>query len=125
MEYAAEVIDQKLRVDWVNNQSPFGMEMKFIEDDCHWLPQSEYVFLENGCRVCDDIIRTEDLLNQMRNLFSVYGIEIRSLPPRVFGANTSPCKEKFGPETLPKNILELINTRYKNDFINFGYEMIT
>merc|ERR1719233_1787332 len=90
--------------------------------DCHYLSQSEYVYDINGCRVCDDILMFEELTDNLKSLFRRYGIDYHDID---FAHLVHPAKcEDLNYEDLPPMTPQIINDRYKYDFMNFGYEMI-
>jgi len=91
------------------------------QGDCHFLPQSEYVFDIDGCRICDDILLFEELGDQLKFLLQTYGFRYQE--SAFENLHASHCKD-INFLDLPSKILQIVNKRYKDDFINFRYEMI-
>jgi len=91
--------------------------------NCHYIPQSEYIFDIDRCRVCDDILVREELTDQLKSLIKRYGIGYKN--SSVFSVRIHPAEcEAIDFQDLPPKTLQIINERYKDDFTNFGYEMI-
>jgi len=93
-----------------------------VYDDCHYLSQSEYVFDVGSCRVCDDVLVFEALEDQLKSLLETYGFAFRddALETTIHKLSC-PAINIYD---LNPEIIQIINERYVNDFINFGYEMI-
>jgi len=88
--------------------------------DCHYLRQVDYVFDEDGCRVCDDIVQTEDFVRQLTILFTAYGLK----PPFVFEkANTVSTCDEIKISEMKEKTKKKVTDYYKRDFVAFGYSI--
>jgi len=96
---------------------------RLVHEDCHYLPQSEYVFDVGGCRVCDDVLVFEDLEDQFKSLLETYGFAYSDNAFETVLLHKSSCPV-INILDLDAEMLEIINQLYVNDFRNFGYEMI-
>merc|ERR1719419_1298726 len=92
------------------------------QEDCHFIPQIEYVFDIDGCRICDDILLFEELRDQLKFLLWRYGFRYQDSAFETI-IHGSHCKD-INFLDLPAKIIQIVNERYKDDFINFRYEMI-
>jgi hypothetical protein len=96
-----------------------GREYNKPIGDCHWVPQVNYVFDDNGCRVCDDVLFFEDLVHQLTVLFTAYGFE----PPFEFKKlNYQKCKESK-VNLMEEETVQMIVGVYEKDFLTFGYSL--
>jgi len=97
---------------------------RLVWGNCHYIPQYEYVFDVDGCRVCDDILVFEELEDQFKGLLRMYGFDSQVNPFETVGyINVSSCPA-FNILDLPPKLIKIINERYKMDFQKFKYEMI-
>ena len=83
------------------------------------MPQSDYVFLGNGCRVCDDVVYFEDLVRQLTILFTAYGFD----PPFGFEkSNYNKCTESK-VHLMEEETVQMIANAYEKDFLTFNYSV--
>jgi len=95
---------------------------RLVHLNCHYLPQSEYVFDVEGCRVCDDVFVFEEFEDQLKSLLETYGFTPRdNIFESIVHKVSCPVINILDLDT---EVLKIINQRYVNDFRNFGYEMI-
>jgi len=110
--------------DWLRKQKQWaflfrGKEYNYPVGDCHWIPQVDYIFDDQGCRVCDDIVYFEDLVRQLTILFTAYGFD----PPFGFeNSNGNICTESKA-HFMEHETLEMIVEAYEMDFVVFGYSI--
>jgi len=97
-----------------------GHRLAYSGHDCHWIPQSDYVFDSKGCRTCHDVLQFEDFENQLKTLLKAYGIEVLEMPEQQ---NKSKCK-LIDYHDFSLDIIKLINEYYVRDFVNFDYHML-
>merc|ERR1712032_1033284 len=87
--------------------------------DCHFLPQVDYVFSTNysfqsGLRTCKHVLRSENLSAEWNALLVAYGYtDVPRLPATV---NSRHCKI-----SAPTDVERLIREIYADDFKVFGY----
>jgi len=103
-----------------NGELKSGDRLAYPGHDCHWIPQSDYVFDSKGCRTCHDVLRYEDYENQVKTLLKAYGIKILEMPQRQ---HKSKCK-LIDYHDFSRDILKLINEYYVRDFVNFDYQLL-
>jgi hypothetical protein len=109
---------------WFNNILNNYNKNKYI-NDCHIIPQSEYVFTkdknENKIKRIEHIIYMDnDMDKNLDKLFKKYnlGIDITDLP------KSNKSKKIFSKNDLSQEMLDKIYNFYKDDFINFGFTKI-
>jgi len=105
---------QQLNITFHDRQIPMPIS------DCHYLRQVEYVFDKDGCRVCDDVVYTEDFVRHLTILFTAYGLK----PPFVFEkANTVNTCDEIKIGEMQVKTKEKVTDYYKHDFLAFGYSI--
>eukprot|EP01084_Bolivina_argentea_P038303 70823_1 len=88
--------------------------------DCHWLPQYEYVFDENGYKMCNNVIRFENIhteLNDVLNKYQMNGMLNLSALHAKWYRN---C-DNLSVDDLKNETKQLIYQFYKADFDAFKY----
>lgn len=122
----------KTSVDGLNNFINELNNKKGFDNDCHLFPQSEFTFVpiiknnkliweqQNENNKLIEIIKLETLDKDFPNLLKKYGYNINDKLPID---NTS--KKKITKNDLTKKSIEIINKKYHDDFVNFGYDKIT
>jgi len=93
---------------------------KFI-DDCHHLPQTVYMFDEQGKQICDDILRTGDLPDAFDRLMIKHGYPAR-MPTERRLATADVC-EGLGVVSLTEATRQLLQEVYADDFRLLNYSM--
>jgi len=88
-------------------------------DDCHHVPQVEFVYGEDGSQLCNDVLRFEELPLAFDNLMQEHGYPVR-LGSFRDGDSSATCKNlsssDFSAETR-----QLILEVYKDDFRLLNY----
>ncbi len=82
----------------------------------HMIPQSDYVFDNDGKRIVEHIIHFESMEQEFTTLMDEYGIDI-SFPHDMEESGGVLTYRDLRPETI-----ELINQLYASDFESLGYE---
>ncbi len=82
-------------------------------DDCHWIPQHQYV------TYCDHALKYENLKEDFDNLMIQYKLKMRMDIHR----NKSEGKS-FQISDISEENIKRINQYYRKDFEMFGYDMI-
>ena len=95
----------------------------FTRGNCHFLPQSQYVFDSDGCRCCDDVIYHENLTDELKSTMHEYGLMFKEDDFLDNKNYTSFCP-MLNIENLPSFTIKMINYVYRDDFRNFGYQKI-
>jgi len=81
------------------------------------LPATDYVYY-NGQQIVKHILRFENLEYDFNNLMTKYNLNISLLK------DINVSKKFMTVKDLTPNFIDLINTRYHDDFVNFGYQKI-
>lgn len=94
--------------------------IKRFMNDCHVIPQSEYIWGPDGHRWCDKILRFEELGESFNSLMKKHSSPVR-LTSHANVAEECPelTASDFTPETL-----SLIQSVYKDDFSKLNYTLI-
>ena len=77
----------------------------------------------NGKKVVPHVLKLENLTEDFNKLMFDYNCGVRMDKKINTGSNLNPLK-RFGVEDISIENIKLINEKYKNDFMYFGYEMI-
>mmetsp|Transcript_123818 Transcript_123818/g.214666 ORF Transcript_123818/g.214666 Transcript_123818/m.214666 type:complete len:306 (+) Transcript_123818:42-959(+) len=94
--------------------------IKRFMNDCHVIPQSEYIWGPDGHQWCDEILRFEELSESFNSLMKKHRSPVR-LTSHANVAEECPelSASDFTPETL-----SLIQSVYKDDFAKLNYSLI-
>jgi hypothetical protein len=88
------------------------------DENIHFVKQSDFVY-KDGIQKVKYILKFENLKYDMEKLLKMYGINSE------FNINHNKSQTKyFSIKELYPETIQLINTFYKSDFENFGYQMI-
>ena len=98
--------------EWVSKHVGESKENKDKKDNNIVLPSSEFVFREDGTRVCDHVLKFETL---KKDFCALTGAESCELPHAMVST------DKFSVKDLSSASIDLINNVYARDFENFGY----
>lgn len=82
----------------------------------HLVPQTDFIFDGRKC-LADIVIRQESLIEDLKVISSISGIEI-SIKKR----NVTPLKEQ--PLILSQSLVDEINLTYKDDFSRLAYDRL-
>lgn len=104
--------------EWFNNIHNIYKTNKYW-NNCHILPQSNYIFDKNGNKIVEHVIIMDKDFNKNLNIlfnekFNL-GIDINK-----FQKDNS-TKKEFNKNDLNNNIREKIYKMYEQDFKNFGF----
>ena len=86
----------------------------------HWIPQYDYVY-ENRRKVVQHILRFENLKEEFSNLMDRYDLPLK-LPEKPYRPSDT---KKLGIYNLTRQNLEIIEKVYWQDFVEFGYEVLS
>jgi len=92
----------------------------YTKADAHFIPMSEYIM---PIKKHVNILRFESLSDDFNKFIAKY--KLTHIPKDILKTthrNKSPRAESIS-DISPEN-MELINEAYRDDFINFGYDMI-
>lgn len=84
--------------------------------DCHFLPQSEYIWDESGTQWCDHRIRMEELPGSFNQLMDAKHLPVHLKPSRV---NAASCG--VSPADLTEQTKAMLRIVYAEDFERLGY----
>merc|ERR1719319_1691521 len=87
---------------------------------CHWLPQTEFVFDHDWCRLCDDVIEFWDFKRQFSLLMQAYGFD--ALPDSIMDKKRNSHRAcKYNQSTIAPEVEEMAYFTYKTDYeMGFG-----
>ena len=112
-------------MNWINDDNTLEYFNKKICDfikinrtEDHWAPQSNFIYDYDGKQIVKHILKFENLEEEFNNLMSQYNI------PLVLNMKENVSVRKYDVKDLNRETLNLINTFYHNDFINFEYKKI-
>lgn len=103
---------------WLNDKFRLLETYKHLDDN-HFLPQSEYIFDEYGNQIVEHVLYFENLATEFDQLMDQYHLYTK-LKHENIGHRTDITIDDISDENLEK-----INNYYQDDFINFGYIMIS
>ena len=83
--------------------------------NCHHLPQSQYVFDENGVRTCDNILRFDYLNDDFTNLMKEHDLEHLKLDTK-HNISSSHNQPELRPDDITQENMKRIQSVYKDDF---------
>jgi len=89
-----------------------------FRDDCHFIPQSEYVWGPDGHKWCDNVLRLDEFPEAFDNLMKDHGSPVRLLEERT---NPSEHCENVTAEHLSAESRALIEDVYHDDFVKLNY----
>lgn len=81
--------------------------------DCHLLPQVEYVYDADGAEVCQHVLEFENLEKEFNALMQKFDMKL-TLSLHAFASN---CTLQ-----LPTDLVDMIKKRYHHDFHTFKYK---
>ena len=87
----------------------------------HLLPQSLYIFDENGNRVVDHVIRYENLDEEFKGLMDQYNMNVTLPQARTNVGHTDDENKRMTVDDLDTRTIQLINAIYARDFELLGY----
>lgn len=109
-----------------------ALSKSFLGHHCnHDIPQYDYVYdtsqlagagsnqTQRRKRLVRHVLKFENLATDSKKLIHRYGLNV-SLPEK----KGNPSKRSLGVKDLSKEVVEIINKVYAQDFEAFGYEMI-
>lgn len=77
----------------------------------------QYKYLDNDCNI--KILKYENLEEEFNNLMVRYNIDLK-----LNKHSNKSGEKKFSVSDFSSELVRMINVVYKNDFSNFGYDMI-
>jgi len=86
-------------------------------NDCHMLPQSEFIWDEQDHQVCNKVLRFEDMPHAFNNLMADTGYSVRS----DHSENQSPGCPTLSMASLEDETRILMNKVYAEDFRRLAY----
>ena len=69
------------------------------------------------------IIKYEDLIPSLRKLYKKYDLEIALTDKKINTSKEKNNNRTFTTNDFDKNLTNVINNVYRNDFKNFGYKI--
>lgn len=93
--------------------------MKFI-NDCHFLPQSEYIWADDGRQWCQHVLRLEDFPSEFNKLMKSSGYAMKITKPAKANSYRSSCPG-LSSRDLGEPTRQLLDEVYAKDFENLGY----
>mmetsp|Transcript_89671 Transcript_89671/g.231435 ORF Transcript_89671/g.231435 Transcript_89671/m.231435 type:complete len:450 (-) Transcript_89671:6-1355(-) len=88
-------------------------------DDCHHVPQANYIWDPSGRQWCTNILRLDDLQTQFDQLMARHNYLVRLVPEHTNEANA--CTN-IGTKDLDSQSRALLDKVYAEDFARLGYE---
>ena len=92
-----------------------------LKKNWKYLPQSLYIYDQEGNKVVDHVLQFERLDTEFEMLMKNYTLNIK-LPDRPVNARSTAVK--LDTTHLSKRTVHFINEYYERDFSNFGYEKL-
>lgn len=86
-------------------------------NDCHMLPQSEFIWDESDRQWCNRVIRFDDMPQGFNSLMADYGYSVRS----DHSENQSPGCPNLSMASLDQETRDMLNTVYAEDFVRLAY----
>jgi len=83
-------------------------------DDCHWVPQKDYVFSKEGARTCTHVLRYENIEKEFSALMGAWGFNV---PLQLHKKLYHNCHI-----SLPESSRAEIREFFAEDFATFGYD---
>jgi hypothetical protein len=103
--------DPKHMNDWIiQHLTPEYTEQG--DFNCHFLPQYNYVYDNLGSKLCDNVLRFENLSEDFNNLTSKYNIDLKLDDDR----KDNKSNNNLSIDDLNEETKYLIKTIYHNDF---------
>lgn len=96
------------------------MEASPFRLDCHMLPQSKYVWGDDGHQWCNTVLRMDNLSKSFNSLMEEDDVQARMTPSIVNGAGR--CGQTLGTNSLWASTKDLLYEAYKDDFVNLGFK---
>lgn len=91
-----------------------------FQQDCHLIPQTEYIWDENGHQFCKDILRLEDLTKEFNALMKHNGYDIELLSDRADN-KLSTCAN-LTVDDFTNDTIAMLNNAYYEDFKRLKYK---
>lgn len=91
-----------------------------FEQDCHLIPQAEYIWDERGHQSCNNILRLENLAQDFNALMKRNGYDIELLSNRT--DNTMSNCPELSIDDFNDDTLAMLNKVYKDDFKKLNYK---
>ena len=112
-----ELIQKMKRGDVSRNRTGNG---PYFRSAGHFIPQYDYVF-QHRRRIIKHVLRFENLVEEFHALMELYRLPIR-LPQHRFRPSH---KRTLTAYNLTKSNLELIERLYEDDFLEWGYQVLS
>lgn len=90
-------------------------------DDCHHLPQADFIWDSEGKQVCKHIFRMESLSSTFNEFMAAFGSGIRLSDSHLNHSSNAKCPGLSGAD-LDSSSLELLRSIYVDDFRLLGYD---
>lgn len=104
--------------EWVQmNLQKYNGGNKWVSD-CHFLPQTTYMFGDDGKQWCSVTFEQETLDDEFNSFMSEKGFQARLRPRR--GGHWTYCPD-LSPSVFTEENRQLIDTTYAKDFEMLGY----
>ncbi len=88
--------------------------------DVHFKSQTAHLTLPNGLASDFNLLRMENYADDIKNFFASIGEDIEVLHKN----RSRPNKVDYIKDYYTPELIQLVNERYKDDFINFGYDFL-
>lgn len=91
-----------------------------FQQDCHLIPQTEFIWDEHGHKFCKDILRLEDLTEDFNALMKRNGYDIELLSDRADN-QLSTCSN-LTTDDFDNETIAMLNIAYQDDFKKLNYK---
>lgn len=83
---------------------------------CSWIPQSQFVFDDEGCRICDDVLEFSKLNEQFPVLMRAYGFEFNNSTDAPLKKNNAKRCVHLTVDSLLPFVQDMARVLYKTDY---------
>jgi hypothetical protein len=102
-----------------DNPSPWaGWPGKLL----HWIPQSEYIFDDQGRRRVRHVLKFENLTSEFQELMERYHVNV-TLSEQKDKSGLVPAESRLGPQNLTEAVRTELESLYANDFALGNYPL--
>lgn len=88
----------------------------------HFMPQSLYVYDENGKRMVNHVLKFEEIQEEFPKLMRQYGLDQKIVLPKEH-TNSAHGSGRMTVKDLSRETIKVLNEAYEMDFKLFGYDM--
>lgn len=109
-----------------HHQNATAYKSRYYGNDCHLVPQSDYIYNQRGDRIIQHILRYEHLRGDFEKLAHCYGLPGDMIIPMKQKSRRKGLGDRgLSVSDLSDTAMKAIEKRYQKDFEVFGYKMLS